>query len=94
MFRHPDGQIRARTWALQAVIEDIAELIFPDAPSAHAPDAAEHAMLVEYFGEVQDFSRQRCWCSTDQTQSVYTGWAHAVRSIQAHLPAAGVLGFS
>ena len=93
-FRQSGARLAARTRALKAAVSDIAELIFVDAPHTYVPDAAEQAMLEADFASVPDFSSQRCWWNSDDTHTVYTGWEDSIRSLKAHFPVDGVLGFS
>lgn len=93
-FRQSGARLASRTKKLQAALEDIAELIFIDAPHPYQPDASERAMLEADFETMPDFSAQRCWWNSDDSHTAYTGWEDAIRAIEAHLPVDGVLGFS
>ncbi|MEQ1504587.1 MAG: DUF924 family protein [Myxococcota bacterium] len=93
-FRQSGSRFAARLRKIAAAVEDIAELVFLDAPHVYEPDAAERAALEADFGAVPDFARQRCWWNASDDHRTYAGWEASIRFLDRQLPADGVLGFS
>lgn len=93
-FRQSGRRLASRMRRVEAALEDIAELVYVDAPHPYVADAEEHRLLVEDFGEPPDFAHQRCWWNADAEHRVYDGWEASMRLLEAHLPADGVIGFS
>ena len=92
-FRQSASRLRSRMRAIEAELEDIAELEFVEAPHPYEPDAEESTLLTEDFGDVPDFRHQRCWWNADAEGS-YQGCEDSLRSVAAHFPVDGILGFS
>lgn len=93
-FRQSGRRLASRLGKLQTALEDIAELVYIDAPHPYTPDDSERNMLADDFGAVPDFAHQRCWWHADDDHKVYAGWEDSIRTLDAHLPVDGVIGFS
>ncbi|MEQ1569389.1 MAG: DUF924 family protein [Myxococcota bacterium] len=93
-FRQSGRRLASRLRKLERDLEDIAELVYVDAPHVYVPDADERAMLESDFGAVPDFGHQRAWWHADDEHRTYAGWEDSIRVLDEHLPADGVLGFS
>ena len=56
-FRQSGQRLASRLRKLERSLEDIAELIYVDAPHTYTPDDAERSMLEADFGGVPDFAQ-------------------------------------
>ena len=92
-FRQSGSRLRRRMRKLHTQLEDIAELVYIDAPHAYVPDASESAVLQDDFGAVPDYRHQRCWWNADDA-GAYIGCEDSLRFLAEHLPVDGLLGFS
>lgn len=77
-LRQSAARLRDRLRKVDRALGDLVEFVYLDGPFPVDP-ALPH---------------QRCWWVPEADNTVYRGWEDAVRTVDAHLPADGILGFS